>query len=250
MVVLKSDNEIEKMYKVGQMTGLIMNYLTDQIKEGITTLEIDRMARWKSKEVGAVPAFLGYAGFPKAICVSVNDEIVHGIPSKKRIIKNGDMVSLDFGLIYDGYYSDTARTLIVGSADAAARKLNEVTKECLDRGINSANIDNRISDIGIAVENCATQNRFSVVREYVGHGIGKELHEDPQIPNYRSDSAGVRIVAGMVLAIEPMINEGESDLYVKRNRWTVATKDHKRSSHFEDTVAITEDGVKLLTRIN
>ncbi len=250
MIVLKSEDEIEKMYELGQTTGMVMDYLIDQIKEGITTLEIDRMARARSKDVGAYPAFLGYAGFPKAICVSVNDEIVHGIPSKKCVIKNGDMVSLDFGLFKDGYYSDMARTVLVGDVDEGAKKLNRVTKECLDKAIEQARVGNHISDIGRAVEDHAVANGFSVVREYVGHGIGRELHEEPQVPNYKTDSKGAEILSGMVLAIEPMINEGARDLYVKRNRWTVVTKDHKRSSHFEDTVAITKDGVKLLTRLN
>ncbi len=249
MIILKSNEEIEKMYKIGQITCSILLFLEENISDGISSLEIDRMARQKAKDVNAYPAFLGYYGFPKAICVSINEEVVHGIPSKKVIIKEGDLVSLDFGLLYDGFYSDMARTLIVGTTDTVGRKLNKVTEECLDCGIEEAVAGNRISDISAAVERHALDNKFSVVKDYVGHGVGKELHEDPQVPNYYTGASGDEIVAGMTLAIEPMITEGGSDVFVKRNHWTVVTRDHKRSSHFEDSIAITEKGVKILTRV-
>ncbi len=249
MIVLKSDEEIEKMYKIGQITCKILLFLEDNISAGISSFDIDRMARQKAEDMHTYPAFLGYYGFPKAICVSINDEVVHGIPSKKVIIKKGDLVSLDFGLLYDGFYSDMARTLIVGRTDTEGTKLNRVTQECLDDGIKQAVPGNHISDISVAVENHALDNKFSVVKDYVGHGVGKELHEDPQVPNYYTGRIGEEIVAGMTLAIEPMITEGKSDVFVKRNHWTVATRDHKRSSHFEDSVAITKKGVRILTRI-
>ena len=249
MIIFKSDEEIEKMYKIGQITCKILLYLEENISDGISSLEIDSMARQKAGEAHAYPAFLGYYGFPKAICVSINEEVVHGIPSKRVIIRKGDLVSLDFGLFYDGFYSDMARTFIVGKTDAVGTKLNEVTKECLNYGIEQAVAGNHISDISVAVENHALNNKFSVVKDYVGHGVGKELHEDPQVPNYYTGRTGDEIAAGMTLAIEPMITEGKSDVFVKRNHWTVATRDHKRSSHFEDSIAITRKGVRILTRV-
>ncbi len=223
-------------------------YLKDLVKAGVKTMDLENACEEKIREVGNMKAaFKGYNGFPYCLCVSVNDEVVHGMPSERQL-KENDIVSIDFGLLYEGYYGDVAMTYAVGGISKATRKLLEVTEKALYRGIDEAREGNRLYDISHAVQECVEGERFSVVREFVGHGIGRSLHEEPQVPNYGTKGTGLRLKAGMVLAIEPMVNMGKSEVYIKENGWTAATKDGSLSAHFEHTVAVTGDGPVILSR--
>lgn len=223
-----------------------LKYLKAFIREGITTEELDRLAEEYIKRHGGIPAFKGYRGYPRSLCVSVNEEVVHGIPGKRRL-KEGDIVSLDLGVLMDGYYGDAAITVPVGKVSELAKKLIKVTEEALYRGIEMARPGNRLSDISHAIQTHVEKAGFSVVREFVGHGIGKQLHEEPQVPNFGPPNRGPRLEPGMVLAIEPMVNTGTWEVRILPNGWTVVTADGGLSAHFEHTVAITDNGPEILS---
>lgn len=246
-VVLKSKHEIELMEEAGKRLSETLMLLKDNVKPGITTFELDQIGRRHIEGMGCIPSFLNYNGFPASICISVNDEVVHGIPSKRRVLKEGDIVSLDAGLIYRGFHADAARTYPVGSISEEAQKLIDVTKQSFFEGIAAIGEGKRIGDIGYAIQSYVEANGFSVVREYIGHGIGKNLHEDPEVPNYGNAGHGQRIRAGMTIAIEPMVNQGDWRVKVLSDKWTVVTVDGKLSAHYENTVAVTENGVLILT---
>ncbi len=249
MVVLKSPREIEKIRKSNQMVAETLAILESEVKPGINTLYLSDLSERLAKEKGAIPAFKGYMGFPYALCASPNNVVVHGFPSKKPLCE-GDIVSLDFGILFDGYYGDSAITVAVGKISEAAARLSKITKESLYKGIEKAVPGNRLSDISHAVQSHAEAAGFSVVRQFVGHGIGSKLHEDPQIPNFGEPGRGVRLKAGMTLAIEPMVNEKGYDVEVLEDGWTTVTKDGCLSAHFEHTIAITEDGPVILSKID
>ena len=223
-----------------------LKYLKAFIREGITTEELDRLAEEYIKRHGGIPAFKGYRGYPRSLCVSVNEEVVHGIPGKRKL-KEGDIVSLDLGVLMDGYYGDAAITVPVGKVSELAKKLIKVTEEALYRGIEMARPGNRLSDISHAIQTHVEKAGFSVVREFVGHGIGKQLHEEPQVPNFGPPNRGPRLEPGMVLAIEPMVNTGTWEVRILPNGWTVVTADGGLSAHFEHTVAITDNGPEILS---
>lgn len=249
MVVLKSPWEIEKIRKSNQMVAETLAILESEVKPGINTLYLNDLSERLAKEKGAIPAFKGYMGFPYALCASPNNVVVHGFPSKKPLCE-GDIISLDFGILFDGYYGDSAITVAVGKISEAAARLSKITKESLYKGIEKAVPGNRLSDISHAVQSHAEAAGFSVVRQFVGHGIGSKLHEEPQIPNFGEPGRGVRLKAGMTLAIEPMVNEKGYDVEVLEDGWTTVTKDGCLSAHFEHTIAITEDGPVILSKIN
>jgi methionyl aminopeptidase len=247
MISLKSAKELDLMRKAGSIVAQILEEMAEMAKPGVTTGQIDQFAEKRIKDLGALPAFKGYNGFPATVCISVNDEVVHGIPSPKRTLKNGDIVGIDFGVIYQGWYGDSARTIAVGSIKPEVQKLLDVTRESLFKGIEQCREGNRVFDIGHAVQNYVEGFGFSVVREFVGHGIGRALHEEPQVPNYGPKGKGTVLKVGMVLAIEPMINAGSHEVKVLSDGWTAVTKDHSLSAHFEHTVAITPQGPEILT---
>lgn len=249
MIKLKNNEQLEIMKIAGRITGEALYLAGEAVKEGVTTLQLDTIVRTHIEKCGAKPSFLGYGGFPGSACVSVNEEVIHGIPSDKKILKEGDIVKIDVGAYFKGFHGDAARTFAVGKISAEAAKLIEATKECFYKGAEQAVINNRIGDIGSAVEAHALKNGLSVVRRYVGHGIGHELHEEPEVPNYGLAGKGARLYAGMVLAIEPMINQGVSSVRELADKWTVVTADGKLSAHYENTVAITENGPLLLTDV-
>jgi len=246
MIYLKSPQEIEKIRKSSRLVARALKYLKAFIREGITTEELDRLAEEYIKRHGGIPAFKGYRGYPRSLCVSVNEEVVHGIPGKRRL-KEGDIVSLDLGVLMDGYYGDAAITVPVGKVSELAKKLIKVTEEALYRGIEMARPGNRLSDISHAIQTHVEKAGFSVVREFVGHGIGKQLHEEPQVPNFGPPNRGPRLEPGMVLAIEPMVNTGTWEVRILPNGWTVVTADGGLSAHFEHTVAITDNGPEILS---
>jgi len=246
MIKLKTQEEIEIMREAGRIASLIMDSLVKTVEPGITTRYLDKKAEKLMEEYGVVASFKGYKGFPAHITVSINEEVVHGIP-KRRKIQNGEIVSIDLAVIHKGFHGDLATTVAVGNIPKEWQKLLDITKECLYKGIAQAKPKNTLRDISRAIETYAVSNGFSVVRELVGHGIGRAMHESPQVPNYVSYGYNVPLKAGMVLAIEPMINMGTSDVIWLSDKWTVVTRDRKPSAHFEHTVAITENGPYILT---
>ena len=246
-VTIKSKKEIELMREAGKMLEEVHNKLADFVKPGISTLEIDQFGEKAIRDLGCVPNFLNYNGYPASICVSVNDEVVHGIPSKDRILQDGDIVSLDAGLIHEGYHSDAARTHAVGNISEEAKRLIEVTKQSFFDGITLAVPGNHLFDISEAIQKYVESNGYSVVRDLVGHGIGTHLHEDPQIPNFKQRRKGMKLRPGMTLAIEPMVNEGSYDVVWLDDDWTVVTEDGSLAAHYENTIVITEDGCEILT---
>jgi methionyl aminopeptidase len=248
MIILKSRSEIEKMRKSNAIVAVILEELRKKIRPGVKTIELDRLSEELALKKGARPAFKGYRGYPYSLCASVNSEVVHGMPSDKEL-KEGDIVSLDFGILNDGYYGDAAVTVPVGEITPAAKRLLRVTEEALYRGIAEVKAGNRIGDISAAIQGHVEAAGYSVVRDLVGHGIGKSLHEDPQVPNYGTSGRGVELKPGMVFAIEPMVNEGTYRVEILRDGWTVVTADGKLSAHFEHSVAITENGPVILSRI-
>lgn len=248
MIILKSLPEIEKMRKSNAIVAAILEELRKKIRPGVKTIELDRLSEDLALKKGARPAFKGYRGYPYSLCTSVNSEVVHGMPSEREL-KEGDIVSLDFGILNDGYYGDAAVTVPVGEITPGARTLLKITEEALYRGIAEVKAGNRIGDISAAIQGHVEAAGYSVVRDLVGHGIGKSLHEDPQVPNYGSAGRGIELKPGMVFAIEPMVNEGTYRVEILRDGWTVVTADGKLSAHFEHSVAITENGPVILSRI-
>ena len=246
-VTIKSKKEIQLMREAGKMLEDVHNRLAEIIQPGISTLEIDQFGEKAIRDLGCVPNFLNYNGYPASICVSVNDEVVHGIPRKDRILQEGDIVSLDAGLIHEGYHSDAARTHAVGKISAEAERLIRVTKESFFEGIKFAKPGNHLFDISEAIQKHVESHGYSVVRDLVGHGIGTHLHEDPQIPNFKQRRKGIKLRPGMTLAIEPMVNEGEYDVVWLDDDWTVVTEDGRLAAHYENTIVITEDGCEILT---
>jgi methionyl aminopeptidase len=248
-IVCKSASEIEKMRRSGGIVREVLNHVKALVAPGVTTMDLEKAAEAKIKELGAKPAFKGYYDYPCVLCTSVNEEIVHGIPSPKRMLKAGDIVSIDCGVVMDGYYGDAAITVPVdASLTPETRKLLEVTEAALYKGIEQAKIGNAIGDVGAAVQQYVEANGFSVVREFVGHGIGTRLHEEPQIPNFGTKGFGAPLKEGMVLAIEPMVNSGRPETRVLDDKWTAVTADGSFSAHFEHCVAVTKDGPMILTQ--
>ena len=249
MIQLKTEEQIKRIEEACHLTAILMSELATFMESGMSTYEVDRYCYDFIIKHKGIPAFLNYGGFPATACISINEEVIHGIPSRKRIIEYGDLVDIDLGINLDGHFSDMARTFIIGKTSAENEQLNRVTEECLRLGIEAAGKKGaRIQDIGKAVYKHATAHGYGVVRDYCGHGVGLAVHEDPEIPNYASTYLpNPRIREGMVLAIEPMINLGTAKVRVLSNDWTVVTTDGLPSSHFEDTVAITKDGLKVLT---
>ena len=248
-IILKTAEQIRLMREAGRITGEAILKARDVIRPGVSTWEVDRVIHDYIVKCGAKPSFLGYAGFPGSACVSVNSEVIHGIPSRKRILEEGDLVKVDVGALYRGYHGDSAKTFAVGRVSAEATRLMERTKECFYRGVAKAIAGNRIGDVGHAVQACAEEAGFSVVREYVGHGVGSHLHEEPDVPNYGTEGRGCRLYAGMTIAIEPMVNAGGAGVRVLPDGWTVVTSDGRLSAHYEHTVAVTDDGPVLLTDV-
>src|SRR5436853_7058722 len=247
-IVRKSAAEIEKMRRSGHVVREVLDHLRTLVAPGVSTMELERAAEQKMKDLGAKPAFKGYYDYPCVLCTSVNQEIVHGIPSPKHVLKEGDIISIDCGVVLDGYYADSAVTVPVGNhVKPEIKKLLDVTKASLERAIQTARIGSTVGDVGAAVQEMVEANGFSVVREFVGHGIGTRLHEEPQVPNYGTRGHGPRLREGMVLAIEPMVNVGKPDTRLLDNKWTAVTVDGSLSAHFEHSVAVTKDGPVVLT---
>ena len=248
MIIGKSKKELEKMRAAGQLVGQVLQELRSMAQPGLTTIELDRAAEKLIRDAGALPTFKGYHGFPYSICASVNEQVVHGFPSD-YVLKDGDIFSIDCGVTLEGFVGDTATTVPIGLVDEAVLKLISVTDECLELAIDQCRPGKHLGDIGFAVQQHAEAHGYSVVRDYVGHGIGRRMHEDPQIPNYGKPGQGPKIRAGYVFAVEPMINLGTHYTKVLADGWTVVTLDGKPSAHSEHTIAITEEGPDVLTRI-
>jgi len=247
MITCRSQAEIERMRVANQLVAGILAELAAEVAPGVTTAELDRLAERLVRDAGAEPAFKGYRGYPATLCASVNEEVVHGIPSAKRVLREGDIISLDMGVRIGGFYGDSALTVPVGAVSAGAQTLLRVTLESLERGIAVVRVGARLSDVGHAVQQWVEAHGFSIVREFVGHGIGERLHEEPQIPNYGPPGRGMRLTPGMVLAIEPMVNAGGADVLLSsEDGWTARTKDGSLSAHFEYSVAVTETGPRIL----
>lgn len=246
MITIKSDSEIELMREAGRILRDTLNMLKEHVKVGVTTKELDKLAHDYIISRGAKPSFLGYGGFPGSICASVNEQVVHGIPSNRKLV-SGDIIGIDCGVIYKGWQSDAARTFAVGEISEKHKKLIQVTEQSFFEAMKVIREGARLGDIGSAVQNLAESNGFSVVRDLVGHGIGKDMHEDPQVPNYGKAGKGLRLKRNMTLAIEPMINEGTYEVSALDDGWTVVTDDDGYSAHYENTVLITEDGYEILS---
>lgn len=246
LITIKSDREIELLRKAGKIVYETHQYLLPYLKEGITTKEIDRLAEAFIRKHDATPSFKGYEGFPTALCISINDEVVHGFPSNRKL-KNGDIVTLDIGACFKGYHGDSAWTYAIGEISEEAKYLMEHTKKSLFIGLEQVKPGNRIGDIGYAVANYAKEHNLGVVKELCGHGVGTDVHEDPEVPNYGLKNTGPKLVPGMVIAVEPMLTLGSPRVYVKDNDWTVCTQDGSLAAHYEHTVVVTKDGYKILT---
>jgi len=246
VITIKSEREIALLKQAGNIVYQTHNYLKPYIKEGITTLELDKLAEDFIRFCDATPSFKGYNGFPGSICTSINDEVVHGIPENRKL-KNGDIISIDIGACYKGYHGDSAWTYAVGDVNDEKRYLMEHTEKALYQGLNAIKPGNRIGDIGYAVEKYAHEHNLGVVLELCGHGVGTKLHESPDVPNYGIKGTGPRLKEGMVLAVEPMLNIGSPDIYMLENDWTIVTEDSRPSAHYEHTVVVTKDGYQILT---
>lgn len=250
MIFIKNHEEIKRMRLAGRITGEALALAGEMVRPGVTTKQLDNCIRHHIEKCGAKPSFLGYGGFPASACISVNDEVIHGIPSSERVLEEGDIVKIDVGAYIGGVHGDSANTFAVGKISADAAKLIEVTKRSFELGVEAAAAAGaRVGDIGAAVDGYVTQFGFSTVKEYVGHGIGRDLHEEPNVPNFGTKGRGVRLSNGMVIAIEPMINIGKPQVRVLSDKWTVVTADGSLSAHYEHTVALTEDGPVLLTKV-
>ena len=248
MIVLKTRRELDLMREAGRISAAALKVAGEAVAPGVSTAEIDKAAFDYIKSQGAKPAFLNYNGFPATACVSVNNEVIHGIPDKRHVIHEGDIVSIDLGAVYEGFYGDNAYTFRCGKVSPEAERLCSVTEEALYVGLKKCVAGGRLGDIGAAIEEYCVSRGYGVVRDYTGHGVGRHLHEDPSVPNYGKPGRGVRLIPGMTIAIEPMINEGTESVNVLKNGWTVVTADGKLSAHFEHTVAITADGCVILTQ--
>ncbi|MBE5746162.1 MAG: type I methionyl aminopeptidase [Clostridiales bacterium] len=247
MITIKTEEQIQRMYIANQIVKHTLEEIEKYIKPGISTKKLDEIAEDFIRKNNAIPNFKNYGGFPASICASVNDVVVHGIPSNNIILKEGDIISIDCGALKGGYHGDAARTFAVGKISKEKQRLIDITKECFFKGIENIKIGDRIGTIGAQIQEFAEKNGFSVVREMVGHGIGKNLHEDPEVPNYGIKNTGEIIKEGMTLAIEPMINMGRKEIYIDYDGWTCRTQDGKPSAHYENTVAFTSDGIKILS---
>ena len=247
MIYLKTDEEIELMYEANQLVGKTLGELAKHIAPGVSTLQLDKIAEEFIRDNGAVPAFLGYAGFPNSICTSVNEQVVHGIPSSKMILKEGDVISIDCGTVLNGFVGDSAYTFCVGEVAPEVKALLRVTKESLYKGIENAVHGKRLGDIGSAVQDHCEKHSYGVVREFVGHGIGKEMHEEPPVPNYGKRGSGTLLKSGMCIAIEPMITLGSPRIYMEPDRWTIRTCDGKWAAHFEHTIAVRKGKAEVLS---
>jgi methionyl aminopeptidase len=251
MIIVKNRDQIEKMKRAGRITGEALALAGESVREGISTKELDTIIRHYIEKCGAKPSFLGYGGFPGSACISINSEVIHGIPSDTRILKEGDIVKIDVGAYIGGYHGDSACTFPVGNVSDEAKNLIAAAKLSFEKGVEAAGREGaRLGDVGYAIESHVKEQGFSVVRKYVGHGVGRDLHEDPNVPNYGTPGRGARLCRGMVIAIEPMINAGVSGVIEKADRWTVVTADGRLSAHYEHTVALTDDGPLLLTKID
>ena len=249
MIQLKNADQIKIMKEAGRITGEALLVARDHVRPGISTFELDRLVREHIEKAGAKPSFLGYGGFPGSACISINDEVIHGIPSKKRFLEEGDVVKIDVGAFYKGFHGDSARTIPVGRVSDEALKLIEVTRASFFAGIEQLKVGNRLGDVGAAIDGLVVANGFSTVKRYIGHGIGRELHESPDVPNYGTPGRGTRLCAGLVIAIEPMVNVGTETVRELSDGWTVKTADGSLSAHYENTVALTGDGIINLTLI-
>ena len=247
MVILKTDRELAKMKNAGRIASKALKLAGEAVEPGISTLEIDNIVRKYIESEGAKASFLNYGGFPASSCISVNNVVIHGIPSKHCVIKSGDIVSIDVGAFFEGFHGDNAATFACGDVSQEAKNLIDATRESLYEGIKMATVGNRIGDIASAVQRYVEARSYSVVRDFVGHGVGAKLHEDPSVPNYGTPGRGVRLLSGMTIAIEPMINAGTHEVEVLEDEWTTVTADGKLSAHFEHTIAITPDGPQILT---
>ena len=250
MIQLKNSTQISAMIEAGRITGEALLVAREHVREGVSTKELDTLIRRHIEKCGAKPSFLGYCGFPGSACISINDEVIHGIPSETRILKEGDIVKIDVGAFYKGYHGDSARTIPVGKVSDEAARLIETTRNSFFCGVDALKIGNRIGDVGHAIQSCVEKEGFSVVKRYIGHGIGRELHESPDVPNYGTAGRGTRLCAGMVIAIEPMVNVGTEEVFELADGWTVKTKDLSLSAHYENTVALTSDGVIITTLVD
>ncbi len=237
------------MRRAGRLAGLVLKEISRLMNPGVTTKDLDVRAEKMIRDAGAVPTFLGYCGYPASICASLNDEVVHGIPHPKRVLKEGDIVSIDVGVTLDGFVGDTAGTFPVGRVSEEARRLLETTRRSLEKGMEQARVGRRLGDVSSAIQVCAESAGFSVVRDYSGHGIGRQMHEGPSIPNFGAAGTGIRLEEGLVLALEPMINQSDWKVKVLGDGWTVVTRDGGLSAHFEHTVAVTSDGPEILTSV-
>ncbi|MXW43185.1 MAG: type I methionyl aminopeptidase [Candidatus Dadabacteria bacterium] len=250
MIRLKNREELKRMRAAGKVVSEVLMRLEEEAKEGVTTWELNEIAERMCATGGFKPAFKGYANYPASVCFALNEEIVHGIPSKKKVLKDGDIVGIDFGVLLDGYYADSAITVAVGKIRPVAEKLLRVTRDSLYRGIDMVKSSNRVLDISKEIQTYVENEGFSIVRDFVGHGIGRELHEEPQVPNFippNGKGGGIRLRSGMVMAIEPMVNEGSEKTKILEDGWTAVTYDGKLSAHFEHTVALTDNGPEILT---
>lgn len=250
MVIVKTDREIEKMKHAGKIAAMAMKLAGEAVKPGSTTAQIDNIIKKYILSQGAQPSFLGYGGFPASSCISINNVVIHGIPSKNCILKSGDIVSIDIGAYHEGFHADMAYTFACGEISESTQDLLNTTRESLFEGIKQAQEGNRIGDIGSAIQRYVESRGYSVVRDFVGHGVGAKLHEDPSVPNYGTSGRGVRLLPGMTIAIEPMINEGSHEVEVLQDQWTTVTVDGKLSAHFEHSIAITKDGPVILTLLD
>ena len=250
MIQLKNSAQISAMAEAGRITGEALLVAREHVREGISTKELDTVIREYIEKCDAKPSFLGYGGFPGSACISINDEVIHGIPSKNRILREGDIVKVDVGAFYKGFHGDSARTIPVGNVSEEALKLIEVTRNSFFEGVAAVKAGNRMGDVGSSIQSCVERAGFSVVRQYIGHGIGRDLHESPDVPNFGTAGRGVRLCAGMAIAIEPMVNVGSESVYVLPDGWTVKTKDTSLSAHYENTVVLTSEGVLITTLVD
>lgn len=250
MIQVKNALQIAAMRDAGRITGEALLAARDSLREGMTTYELDKVIHNYIVRAGAKPSFLGYNGFPASACISINDEVIHGIPSKKRVIRAGDIVKIDVGAYYRGFHGDSARTIAVGEVSDTAKRLIEVTRESFFKGVSAIAVGNRLGDVGYAIDSHVVENGFSTVKRYIGHGIGTALHESPDVPNFGTPGRGTRLCNGMTLAIEPMVNVGVEGVRELSDGWTVVTADHSLSAHYENTIALVGDKVEILTLID